>query len=111
MNGFVGFHNFHLHHTNIFGIAFYKPDKTNPPSFQDMKENSDGLRKEMEQRMLATCKEQEEYTDVMCELRTKLERELASLQREHQQVATNSPSPIKHHSTIHLVIRFCCIHT
>lgn len=57
---------------------------------KELKENSDDLRKEMEQRMLATCEEQEEYTNVMCELRAKLERELAHLQREHQQAEENN---------------------
>lgn len=57
---------------------------------QELKDNSDHLRREMEQRMLATCEEQEEYTNVMAELRVKLERELAQLQREHQLAEENN---------------------
>ena len=55
-----------------------------------LKESSDHLRREMEMRMLATCKEQEEYTNVMCELRAKLEAELTQLRREHQLAEENN---------------------
>jgi len=57
---------------------------------QDLKDNAENIRKEMELRLLSTCREQEEYTNVMCELRSKLERELSQLQHEHQLAEENN---------------------
>jgi len=57
---------------------------------ESLKSSSDQIRKEMEFRMLSSCKEQEEYANVMCELRSKLERELMTLQQEHQLAEENN---------------------